>query len=87
MDRRALRRAARRGHADRQALAPRHARVAAGRLELGELGPLLRRVAGALEELLAPEQLYVALWSHSGGVPVHIHPGRSSPSSPCVPAG
>jgi diadenosine tetraphosphate (Ap4A) HIT family hydrolase len=41
--------------------------------EASDLGPLLRRVARAIEQLLAPEQLYVSLWSHSGGVPVHIH--------------
>jgi diadenosine tetraphosphate (Ap4A) HIT family hydrolase len=41
--------------------------------EAVELGPLLARVARAQRELLAPEQLYVTLWSHSGGVPVHIH--------------
>lgn len=38
-----------------------------------ELGPLLRRTAAVLDELLAPEQVYVCLWSHAGGVPVHIH--------------
>ncbi len=26
-----------------------------------------------IEKERSPEQLYVALWSHSGGVPVHIH--------------
>ncbi len=41
--------------------------------EAAQLGPLLRRVARAQHELLGPEQLYVTLWSHSGGVPVHIH--------------
>jgi diadenosine tetraphosphate (Ap4A) HIT family hydrolase len=41
--------------------------------EAAELGPLLRRVARAQRELLSPEQLYVTLWSHSGGEPVHIH--------------
>jgi diadenosine tetraphosphate (Ap4A) HIT family hydrolase len=38
-----------------------------------ELGPLLRRVTAAVEEVLRPEQVYVCLWSHSGGVPGHIH--------------
>jgi diadenosine tetraphosphate (Ap4A) HIT family hydrolase len=38
------------------------------------LGPLLVRVAGVVAELTrGPEQVYVALWSHSGGVPGHIH--------------
>jgi diadenosine tetraphosphate (Ap4A) HIT family hydrolase len=41
--------------------------------EASELGPLLQRVAAAIHELLAPEQLYVTLWSHAGGTPVHIH--------------
>ncbi|HEX4466281.1 MAG TPA: hypothetical protein VH025_03775 [Solirubrobacteraceae bacterium] len=41
--------------------------------EARELGPLLRRVSAAQRELLEPEQLYVTLWSHSGGSPVHIH--------------
>jgi diadenosine tetraphosphate (Ap4A) HIT family hydrolase len=38
-----------------------------------ELGPLLQRAAAALCELLEPEQVYATLWSHAGGVPVHIH--------------
>jgi len=38
-----------------------------------ELGPLLKRSALALSELLGPEQVYACLWSHSGGTPVHIH--------------
>jgi diadenosine tetraphosphate (Ap4A) HIT family hydrolase len=41
--------------------------------EAGELGPLLRRVSAALAELLEPDQVYVCLWSHAGGEPVHIH--------------
>ena len=41
--------------------------------EAAELGPLLARVAGAQRELLEPEQVYVTLWSHAGGVPGHIH--------------
>src|SRR5947209_969285 len=41
--------------------------------ESRELGPVLQRVAKALARALSPEQLYVSLWSHSGGVPVHIH--------------
>ncbi len=41
--------------------------------EAGELGPLLARVAQAQRRELEPEQLYVTLWSHAGGVPVHIH--------------
>jgi diadenosine tetraphosphate (Ap4A) HIT family hydrolase len=41
--------------------------------EARELGPLLTRVAGAIRALLEPEQLYVTLWSHAGGTPVHIH--------------
>lgn len=41
--------------------------------ESHELGPLLQRVAAALQRVLEPEQIYVNLWSHSGGTPVHIH--------------
>jgi diadenosine tetraphosphate (Ap4A) HIT family hydrolase len=37
------------------------------------LGPLLARVAVVVADLTRPEQIYVALWSHSGGVPGHIH--------------
>jgi diadenosine tetraphosphate (Ap4A) HIT family hydrolase len=41
--------------------------------EAAEIGPLLRRVTAAVAELSEPEQVYVGLWSHAGGVPVHIH--------------
>ena len=41
--------------------------------EAAEIGPLLRRVSVVLTELIQPEQVYVGLWSHAGGVPVHIH--------------
>lgn len=41
--------------------------------ESAELGPLLARVSRAVTALLAPEQVYVCLWSHAGGVPGHIH--------------
>jgi diadenosine tetraphosphate (Ap4A) HIT family hydrolase len=41
--------------------------------EAGELGPLLQRVSAAVTEVMAPEQVYVCLWSHAGGVPGHIH--------------
>jgi diadenosine tetraphosphate (Ap4A) HIT family hydrolase len=41
--------------------------------EYAELGPLLQRVAAAVEDVVRPEQVYVCLWSHSGGVPGHIH--------------
>jgi diadenosine tetraphosphate (Ap4A) HIT family hydrolase len=41
--------------------------------EAAELGPLLRRVTAALSELVQPDQVYVDLWSHQGGKPVHIH--------------
>ncbi|WP_207946946.1 hypothetical protein [Actinomadura sp. 7K507] len=37
------------------------------------LGPLLRRVSAAVTEVLQPEQVYVCLWSHAGGVPGHLH--------------
>lgn len=41
--------------------------------ETAELGPLLQRVAAAVDELVRPEQVYVCLWSHAGRTPVHIH--------------
>ncbi|WP_328478038.1 hypothetical protein OHA21_26080 [Actinoplanes sp. NBC_00393] len=41
--------------------------------ESAELGPLLQRTSAAVTELTAPEQVYVTLWSHAGGVPGHIH--------------
>jgi diadenosine tetraphosphate (Ap4A) HIT family hydrolase len=41
--------------------------------EADELGPLLRRSAAVVEELVRPEQVYTCLWSHAGGTPVHIH--------------
>jgi ATP adenylyltransferase len=41
--------------------------------EAAELGPLLRQSAAVLDYLLSPAQVYVCLWSHRGGEPVHIH--------------
>lgn len=41
--------------------------------ESGALGPLLRRVTAAVTEVVRPEQVYVCLWSHAGGVPGHLH--------------
>jgi diadenosine tetraphosphate (Ap4A) HIT family hydrolase len=41
--------------------------------EAAAIGPLLRHVSATLAELTQPEQVYVGLWSHAGGVPVHIH--------------
>jgi diadenosine tetraphosphate (Ap4A) HIT family hydrolase len=41
--------------------------------EAAELGPLLQRAAAAVTEVFSPEQVYVCLWSHAGGVPGHIH--------------
>jgi diadenosine tetraphosphate (Ap4A) HIT family hydrolase len=41
--------------------------------EAAELGPLLRRSAAVVDELVKPEQVYTCLWSHAGGTPVHIH--------------
>ncbi|MFD7709906.1 HIT family protein [Streptomyces sp. NPDC059785] len=41
--------------------------------ETGELGPLLQRVSAAVTEVTEPEQVYVCLWSHAGGVPGHLH--------------
>ena len=41
--------------------------------EAAELGPLLVRSAAVVDELVNPEQVYTGLWSHAGGIPVHIH--------------
>ncbi len=41
--------------------------------ESAALGPLLQRAAAVVAELTAPEQVYVNLWSHAGGEPVHLH--------------
>ncbi len=41
--------------------------------EAAELGPLLQRASAVVAELTSPDQVYVCLWSHHGGVPVHIH--------------
>jgi diadenosine tetraphosphate (Ap4A) HIT family hydrolase len=41
--------------------------------EAAELGPLLRRTALAVTELVEPDQVYLALWSHAGRIPGHIH--------------
>ncbi|MFG2957924.1 hypothetical protein ACGF5O_29945 [Streptomyces sp. NPDC048291] len=30
-------------------------------------------MSAAVTEVMAPEQVYVCLWSHAGGVPGHIH--------------
>ncbi|MEV5707662.1 hypothetical protein [Actinoallomurus sp. NPDC052274] len=41
--------------------------------ESAALGPLLRRTAAAVTEVIRPEQVYVCLWSHMGRKPGHIH--------------
>ncbi len=41
--------------------------------EASELGPLLRTASVVAGELVPAEQVYNCLWSHAGGVPVHIH--------------
>lgn len=53
----------------------RHVTAVAGLTEdeAAALGPLLVRTAQVVTELTDPEQTYVTLWSHAGGVPVHIH--------------
>jgi diadenosine tetraphosphate (Ap4A) HIT family hydrolase len=42
-------------------------------VEAVELGPLLRDVARVTTSLTQPEQVYVTLWSHAGGLAGHIH--------------
>jgi len=41
--------------------------------EATELGPLLRDASDVVARLIEPDQVYVCLWSHHGGAPVHIH--------------
>jgi diadenosine tetraphosphate (Ap4A) HIT family hydrolase len=41
--------------------------------EAAELGPLLRRTAAVVDQLLAPEQVYTWLFSHAGAKPAHLH--------------
>jgi diadenosine tetraphosphate (Ap4A) HIT family hydrolase len=41
--------------------------------EAAELGPILRGAADVVTRLIEPDQVYVCLWSHMGGRPVHIH--------------
>lgn len=41
--------------------------------EAEELGPLLQQATEVVSQLVRPEQVYVTLWSHAGGVPGHIH--------------
>lgn len=38
-----------------------------------ELGPLLVRASHVATALVDAEQTYNCLWSHAGGIPVHIH--------------
>ena len=41
--------------------------------EAAELGPLLMQASRVAGQLVPAEQVYNCLWSHAGGVPVHIH--------------
>jgi diadenosine tetraphosphate (Ap4A) HIT family hydrolase len=41
--------------------------------EAEELGNALQQTAAVVAELTKPDQIYVSLWSHAGGVPGHIH--------------
>lgn len=41
--------------------------------EVSELGPLLRRATDAVASLLAPDQVFVTLWSFADWKPGHIH--------------
>ena len=38
-----------------------------------ELGPLLRKTSLVAQQLIDADQVYNCLWSHAGGVPIHIH--------------
>jgi diadenosine tetraphosphate (Ap4A) HIT family hydrolase len=41
--------------------------------EAAELGPLLQQASWVAGQLVDADQVYNCLWSHRGGVPVHIH--------------
>lgn len=41
--------------------------------ESGELEQLLQRTSAVARDLVGADQVYNCLWSHAGGVPVHIH--------------
>jgi diadenosine tetraphosphate (Ap4A) HIT family hydrolase len=41
--------------------------------EAAELGSLLQETTSVVADLSEPDQVYVCLWSHQGGAPVHIH--------------
>jgi diadenosine tetraphosphate (Ap4A) HIT family hydrolase len=41
--------------------------------EAAELGPLLHQASRVASQLIDAQQVYNCLWSHTGGVPVHIH--------------
>jgi ATP adenylyltransferase len=41
--------------------------------EADELGPLLRQACRVASQLVDADQVYNCLWSHAGGVPVHVH--------------
>ena len=41
--------------------------------ESQELGPLLRLSSSVADQLVGADQVYNCLWSHAGGVPVHVH--------------
>jgi diadenosine tetraphosphate (Ap4A) HIT family hydrolase len=41
--------------------------------EAAELGQALQQTATVVAELTKPDQIYVSLWSHAGGLPGHIH--------------
>jgi diadenosine tetraphosphate (Ap4A) HIT family hydrolase len=41
--------------------------------EASGVGAALRQASAVIDQLLHPDQTYVCLWSHAGGVPGHIH--------------
>jgi diadenosine tetraphosphate (Ap4A) HIT family hydrolase len=41
--------------------------------EVREFGPLLHLVTRTIQEILAPDQIYVCQWSHAGWTPGHLH--------------
>ena len=54
--------------------------------EASELGPLLVRASGIVRELTGADQVYNCLWSHAGGIPVHLHLRKRRPQpAACSP--
>ena len=60
-------------NADRQTGTPCHGGSRSERRRVVGSGPLLQLASKVAGELVGAEQVYNCLWSHAGGVRVHIH--------------